>query len=455
MKSPTNIGIGWIAMRKNSDEIDKTIKSARIGQFMLATRTRSNLFGQTAARRAIQSRKSPPRLLSAQRFAASKELARDFNRRQLAPLNPKKIGCAPAVIALAASLQIIGSNAAWSQDTAPAHSTSEYQPDASSSGTSGGRQVPSNNARIAAAGGQDLQCPRVPCEQAGEGAVRDDPEFAQAVEQAREFIGRLTGVGQAEDPDPETGQTTETPFRRPLPPLDGSGSARAINQAHAGTRLEEGVAEGAPAAEVARPNVGFEEPEYDPITEWKAALLEESGLLSRQSEISESILLMERQIKQAELIARLMEINGPDAAIEIAPGRFKMFRDTPVGRRVAAEMAENGLNSQKRALELQVEIKRKRAELDDAPASNPVLSKREEVSAKVEQLVRAVPPPEPVLEEVFGTQGRLVAIFRIGDTRLSVIEGDALPGGARVVAINENSVLIEQNGIARTHAINR
>ena len=454
MKSPTNIGTGWTDMRKNFDEIDNAIKGFRIGQ-ITAARTRSSLFGQTAARRAIQSRKWSPRLLLVQRLMASEELARDFDRRQLAPLNPKKMRCAPAVIALAAGLQIVGSAAAWPQDAALVHPTSGYQSDASTSGTSVSRPVPSENSRVAAPHGQNLQCPSEPCEQVGEGTSRDDPEFAQAVEQARDFIGRLTGVGQAENPDQETGQTTETPFFNPSPPIDRSVSTVAVNQANAGTRLETGAAGQAPAAEVARPNVGFDEPERDPITEWKAALLEESGLLARQSEISESILLMERQIKQAELIARLMEINGPDAAIEIAPGKFKVFRETPVGRRIAAEMAENGLNSQKRALELQVEIKRKRAELEDASVSNPVLSRREEVPEKVEQLVRAVPPPEPVLEEVFGTQGRLVAIIRIGDTRLSVIEGDALPGGARVVAINEISILIEQNGIARTHAINR
>ena len=441
-------------MRKNSDEVDRTIKRFRIGQ-IAAARTRSNLPGQTAARRGVQSRKPHPRLPSAQRFTASEGLARDFDRRHLASINPRKIGCAPAVIALAAGFQIIGSTDAWPQDAALVHSTSEYQSDASASGTSVNRPIPSESLRLAAPHGQNLQCPSEPCEQVGEGTIRDEQEFAQAVRQAREFVGRLTGVSQAGSTNPETGQITETPFFNPSPPIDGSVSTVAVNQANAGTRLETGVAESPTAAEVAHPNVGFEEPEYDPITEWKAALLEASGLLVRQSEISESILLMERQIKQAELIARLMEINGPDAAIEIAPGKFKVFRETPVGRRIAAEMAENGLNSQKRVLELQVEIKRKRAELEDASVSNAVLSRREEVPEKVEQLVRAVPPPEPVLEEVFGTQGRLVAIIRTGDTRLSVIEGDALPGGARVVAINEISILIEQNGIARTHAINR
>ena len=289
----------------------------------------------------------------------------------------------------------------------------------------------------------------------GEGATRDGLELAQAVEQAREFIRWLTGAGQAESPDQEILESPETSSRRPSPPFDGSGSTRTVNQEHAGIQSGTNVAEHAPAVEDAPATVGFKEPEHDPVTEWKAALLEESGLLARQSEISESILLMERQVKQAELIARLMEINGPDAAIEIAPGKFKVFRDTPVGRRIAAEMAENGLDSQKRALELQVEIKRKRAELEDAAVSNPTPPRRAAVSAQPEQLVRSVPPPEPVLEEVFGTQDRLVAIFRVGETRLSVSEGDVLPSGAQVVSISENSAMIERNGIARTHAINR
>ena len=454
MNSENSIGQGGTIVRKSSARIDKASKRFRMGQ-ITAAKARSNLFVQMAARGDIRSRKSPPRLLSAQRFTASEELARNFDRRHLAPLNPKKMGCAPVAVALAAGLQIVGSAAALSQDAALSHPTSGYESNASAPGTSVGRPTPSESLRTAAPDGQNLQCPSEPCDRVGEGATHNDLEFAQAVKQAREFIGWLTGAEPAEDPDQETAESHEFPSRRPSPPLGGSGSTGTADREHAGIRPGTGAAEHAPAAEDAPAKVGFEEPEHDPITEWKAALLEESGLLARQSEISESILLMERQVKQAELIARLMEINGPDAAIEIAPGKFKVFRDTPAGRRIAAEMAENGLDSQKRALELQVEIKRKRAELEDAAASNPTLPRRAAVSAQAEQLVRSIPPPEPVLEEVFGTQGRLVAIFRVGDTRLSASEGGVLPDGALVVSISENSAMVERNGIARTHAINR
>ena len=345
----------------------------------------------------------------------------------------------PVAILLAAGLQIVCTSAARSQDAA-------------AFGKSGDHPNPSGNVETAAPDGQDIQCPNARCGGAWEGEVRDDPEFARTVKRARDLMGWLMGAGRTESPDQGIPENPEIVTQRPSPPFDGSGAGGTATRELAGIQPEMDGA-GQKSAAGTRPTVGFEEPDRDPVTEWKAALLEESGLLARQSEISESILLMERQVKQAELIAKLMEINGPDAAIEIAPGRFKVFRDTPAGRRVAAEMAENGLDSQKRMLELQVEIKQKRAELEEAAIPKPIPSRREAASEKEEQVFRPVPAPEAVLEEIFGTQGRLVAIFRVGGTRTSVIEGDVLPGGALVVAISENSARIELGGISRTHAI--
>lgn len=344
----------------------------------------------------------------------------------------------PIVILLAAVLQVAGSPAARSQDAAMF-------------GKSGDRPIPGENVGTAAPDVQETPCPNGLCDRAGAGEISIDPEFVQAIKRARELMGWLAGAERTENLDRGN---RDIPSQNSTPPFDEPGAAGKTAQELAGIQPEMAGA-GQESAADARPTIGFEEPERDPVTEWKAALLEESGLLARQSEISESILLMERQVKQAELIARLMEINGPDAAIEIAPGRFKVFRDTPVGRRIAAEMAENGLDSQKRTLELQVEIKRKRAELEDAVVSKPVLPRREAAAAEEEQALLLRSAPEPVLEEIFGTQGRLSAIFRVGGMRLSVIQGDVLPGGALVVAISGNSARIEQNGIERTHAIDR
>ena len=357
----------------------------------------------------------------------------------------------PAVILLAAGLQIVGSFAAWPQDASIAPPTFGNEPDAASSGEWGSPPKQGKKVKSAVPEVPDLKCPSGSCGGAGSGEIGGDPEFAQAVNRARELMGWLAGAGRTESLDRGN---RDIPSQNSSPPLDGPGAAGTAARELAGN-LQEMDGAGQESAVDARTAVGFGEPERDPVTEWKAALLEESGLLARQSEISESILLMERQVKQAELIARLMEINGPDAAIEIAPGRFKVFRDTPAGRRIAAEMAENGLDSQKRMLELQVEIKRKRAELEDAVVSKPVPPRQEAAAAEEEQVLHLRSAPEPVLEEIFGTQGRLAAIFRVGGMRVSVIEGDVLPGGALVVAVSENSARIERNGIERTHALDR
>ena len=54
---------------------------------------RSSSFGQTAARRGIQSRKLAPRLFAMQHLTASKALAPNFDQLRLAPLDPKNMGC--------------------------------------------------------------------------------------------------------------------------------------------------------------------------------------------------------------------------------------------------------------------------------------------------------------------------------------------------------------------------
>ena len=242
MNSENSIGKGGTTVRKSSARIDKASKRFRMGRITAAT-ARSNLFGRTAARGGIRSRKSPPRLLSAQRSAASEEMARNFDRRHLAPLNPKKMGCTPVAIALAAGLQIVGSAAALSQDAALARPTSGFESDASGPGTSVGRSTPNESLRTAAPDGQNLQCPNEPCDRVGDGSTRDDLEFAQAVKQAREFIRWLTGAGQAESPDQEILESPETSSRRPSPPLGGSVSTEMVIQEHAGIRSGTNVAE--------------------------------------------------------------------------------------------------------------------------------------------------------------------------------------------------------------------
>ena len=73
------------------------------------------------------------------------------------------------------------------------------------------------------------------------------------------------------------------------------------------------------------------QPTTDPITNEQIELLKESGLIEKQSKLSEGLLLMDRQLRQAQLVEQLLGVLGPDAEIEVTPGEFKSFANTPAG----------------------------------------------------------------------------------------------------------------------------
>ncbi len=94
----------------------------------------------------------------------------------------------------------------------------------------------------------------------------------------------------------------------------------------------------------------------DPVTEAAARVLEQSGIIARQAEISESLILIDRQIRQAELIRTLLATLGPDAPVEIAPGVFRTFNDTPEALRQRIELVQ-----------LESQLAELRARLEDSP----------------------------------------------------------------------------------------
>lgn len=63
-----------------------------------------------------------------------------------------------------------------------------------------------------------------------------------------------------------------------------------------------------------------------------------SGVIERQQQISEALLLLERQKAFAEAIADVAVVLGPDAEIEVGPGRFQSLEGTPAGLRAEIEM---------------------------------------------------------------------------------------------------------------------
>lgn|GEM_PF-2827519 len=88
------------------------------------------------------------------------------------------------------------------------------------------------------------------------------------------------------------------------------------------------------------PQAAPEAAAIDPVTEAAARVLEQSGIIARQAEISESLILIDRQIRQAELIRTLLATLGPDAPVEIAPGVFRTFNDTPEALRQRIELVQ-------------------------------------------------------------------------------------------------------------------
>ena len=182
----------------------------------------------------------------------------------------------------------------------------------------------------------------------------------------------------------------------------------------------------------------------DPVTGSRIRILADSGLLARQSEISESILIMERQIRQVELRNKLMALKGPQAPIEVAPGRFETFAATPAGRRLENEIEESEINARIRMLELRL----KEAELKAALAAplrsshaKPMAPQRETVPNSV----LSAPPVHSVLE-ILGRNGIYSAVVDVGGRGLMVEEGTVLPDGSEVLSVDPDGIAIIRGG---------
>ena len=188
----------------------------------------------------------------------------------------------------------------------------------------------------------------------------------------------------------------------------------------------------------------------DPITAEATGLIDESGLLARQSRIGEGVLLLERQLRHAEAIGKLIELLGPDAEIEVAPGEFMRFSETPAGLRARIEMAR-----------LQRELERMSAPAPEVVSARPARDDGSDlidlIDRRLTQLEQAgtEPPPQeerveqarPLsLREIFGAGSDLSAILQYGADRVRVRPGDSLIGGLRVLAVEPDGVRVTQRG---------
>ena len=177
-------------------------------------------------------------------------------------------------------------------------------------------------------------------------------------------------------------------------------------------------------------------PTPDVISNEKIQILDEGGLIARQAEISEGMLLMDRQLRQAQLIEQLLAVLGPDAKIEVSPGNFASFADTPAGLRERIAL-----------LELQLELSQKIQEVGELPPG--ISNEANATSLAVEQSAAVNGSGSeypglvlPDVVEIYGQIGALRAVLDYSGEKVVVRANDMLPGGGVVMSINRTSISI-------------
>ncbi len=188
----------------------------------------------------------------------------------------------------------------------------------------------------------------------------------------------------------------------------------------------------------------------DPLSRTKETTLLQSGLLWRHGEIADSIFLMERQLRQAELITQLLEILGPDALIEVAPGKFVSYANTPAGRRVAAEMSTETLRSEVEILEFQNRIAEMTRQDEVASSAIKIDDPADETEhGDITQLAGEPGPSQIALSEITARDGEFAAVLSVDGNPLEVEVGTILPDGGTVAEITADAVAIARaSGIA-------
>jgi hypothetical protein len=205
-------------------------------------------------------------------------------------------------------------------------------------------------------------------------------------------------------------------------------------------------------------------PQVEPVTEAQVRELKADGLIARQAEIGEGLLLMDRQLRQAQMAQQLVSLFGPETLIEVAPGEFRDFSATPLGMR--EQIARLQLELQ--LLELSGEVQRAR---QDNRGSGGFLSgiitrplppgiAPAPAAAETDAGTGLTPAPEPApqplavstedfpleVRQLHGSAGRYSALLRIDGEDLLVSEGDRLENGIAVLSIDARQVVVDLPG---------
>jgi hypothetical protein len=187
------------------------------------------------------------------------------------------------------------------------------------------------------------------------------------------------------------------------------------------------------------PGVGNEMGTPDRITNERILRLTEDGLIERQATLSEGLLLMDRQLRQMQLVEQILAAYGPDALVEIAPGEYKSFKDTPAGMRQEIQYLDLQIQlSQKRAEFLQAQVKQ-----GDTAAVRGFLVDEDVRTSGEPAFSNDAVLDGLVLEEIYGQIGRLNAVVLVAGETVTVRSSDSLPTGHLVVAVGPDKLTVE------------
>lgn len=183
---------------------------------------------------------------------------------------------------------------------------------------------------------------------------------------------------------------------------------------------------------------GSENGTPDRVTNEKILQFSQGGLIERQSALSEGLLLMDRQLRQMQLVEQILAAYGPDALVEIAPSQYKSFKNTPAGMRQEIQY-----------LDLQIQLAQKRAELEQTQveqrenaAARGLLDNVSAASGQTEFTKDAL-LDGLVLEEIYGQIGRLNAVVLVAGETVTVRSSDLLPTGHFVLAVGRDTLTVE------------
>ncbi len=283
-------------------------------------------------------------------------------------------------------------------------------------------------------GAGPLPLPGWPVELSGAAAGQDSGEAEQDKPVTRDARARavaaVTGDNGAQS-DQEV-PAVELPARE--------GLADPVDLQHAVSATAADLT-GHPGPEV---RIGEQPTHPDPVVAKRLEILAGSGLLARQAAISESIIILERQLQQAELLKKLLILQGPDTPIEMTPGEFVVLSGTPAGRRLAREIEESELKAEIRILELRLKKESLEAALTAPEQHLPV------ASATTLPAGEAPPVERPIivysLLEILGRNGDFSAILDAGGRGIMVETGDVLPDGSVVQSVGADDVTITRDG---------